>query len=183
MLMIKMHSGDDGKTNTLGEERLPKYDLRIETLGAIDEASSAIGLAKAQIENKEIRDTLTRIQRDLYHMMSEIASEDADNLGIQKVDQENIDWLETIITSLQAKIKDPRGFIIPGDSISGAGLDFARVTVRRAERRLTHLYADVGVENQANLGYINRLSTVLFIFELYEHNLNREPGYSMARDD
>ncbi len=40
-------TGDDGMTSLLGKGRVKKNDLRIETVGIIDEANAALGMARS----------------------------------------------------------------------------------------------------------------------------------------
>jgi cob(I)alamin adenosyltransferase len=179
----KEHCGDDGTTCFIGPGRLPKCDLRIETLGTLDEASAAIGVAKACVEPPIIKDKLTHIQRDLYRLMSEVATDPEVETGLKKIDRDALDWLDDEIEAMETQIKCPEGFIVPGDTIGGAHLDLARVTVRRAERCLVLLSTDGGVRNHWLLCYLNRLSTTLFVMELYLNYLSSEPGFTLARQD
>jgi len=66
MPSIYTKTGDQGNTGLLGEGRVPKFDLRIETLGALDEATAALGLARASANAPEISPMIVEIQRDLY---------------------------------------------------------------------------------------------------------------------
>ena len=132
-------AGDDGYTGLLGEGRVPKYHLRIECVGTIDEATSALGLARASCRLDESKNIILEIQKDLYHMMAEIS-------------------------------ELPAGFILPGDSLSGAALAVARTVVRRAERIIARLINQDFLQNKEILRYINRLSSLCFLLELYENN-------------
>jgi len=58
---------------------------------------------------------------------------------------------------------------VPGDSLAGAYLDLARSIVRRAERRVAGMYLETELENLHLLGYLNRLSSLLFVLELLEN--------------
>jgi cob(I)alamin adenosyltransferase len=99
------------------------------------------------------------------------------------MDQSSVQWLESEIEWMESHSECPAGFIIPGDTVQGAHLDMARVTVRRAERCLVHLATHGGVNNHFLLCYLNRLSTVLFVMELYLNSLSSKPGYTLARPD
>ena len=61
--------GDDGTTGLLGDGRVPKYHVRMEAIGALDEASAAIGLARAQCSAPQTAPILLEAQRDLYKLM------------------------------------------------------------------------------------------------------------------
>ena len=47
---VSTRRGDDGTTTLLGSDRMSKSDARIIVLGDVDEASSFIGLARAESE-------------------------------------------------------------------------------------------------------------------------------------
>jgi cob(I)alamin adenosyltransferase len=67
-------TGDDGFTGVLGRERVPKYALRPEAYGTVDEASAFLGMARAQARTEEVRSALLVVQRDLYKMMADLAT-------------------------------------------------------------------------------------------------------------
>jgi cob(I)alamin adenosyltransferase len=135
-------SGDDGTTGFLGEGRLPKFDLRIETLGAIDEASAAVGLARSLTKSSETNHFLIKIQRELYAAMAEAASalENADHF--RGIGLDHVEGLEAEIARLEVQVKTPGEFILPGDSPAGAALSLARTVIRRrdTESRFTGLF-------------------------------------------
>ena len=128
-------TGDDGYTGIIGEGRVAKYDLRLEVLGSLDEANSALGMARASAQSEQTTATLLKVQRDLYQLMAEIAT--TSELGdlLKKIDQDMVLWIEGQIGYFTGLVKIPDQFIVPGDSLSGAAMDMARTTVRRAERR------------------------------------------------
>ena len=61
--------GDNGHTGLLGPERIPKYDLRPEAYGTVDEAQAALGLVRASGCMPHTGEMLLSIQRDLYQVM------------------------------------------------------------------------------------------------------------------
>jgi cob(I)alamin adenosyltransferase len=150
-------TGDDGKTGLLGECRLPKYHPRIETLGAIDEASAGLGLARALCQVPQTKGILLEIQRDLHALMAEIAATPDNVERFQILDASRIRWLEE-----QAE------FILPGDSLPGAALALSRTIVRRAERCVADLIDRGEIKNLILLQYLNRLSSLCFALELRE---------------
>lgn len=154
--------GDDGTTDLLGA-RVDKDDLRIEALGALDEATSAIGLGRALAANEQVQAALIESQRDLYRVMAELAFTPDFLPAAYVFDSQRVNWAEAQTDALSAQVELPREFILPGQSTAGAALDVARAVVRRAERRvvsLTHAGHNV---NDAILGYLNRLSSLLFV--------------------
>jgi cob(I)alamin adenosyltransferase len=164
-------TGDDGYTSLLGEGRAPKYDQRIETVGAIDEANAAIALARTLSISPEISHILLDVQKDLYHLMSEVAATPENASRFRVITAERVNWLETQIDTISSKVTIPDEFIIPGDSTGGAALDLARTVVRRAERHLAHLLHSKKLENRGILHYMNRLSSLCFVLELLENQV------------
>ena len=165
-------TGDDGFTGLLGEGRVPKSDPRIEAVGTLDEATAALGLARAGCQTSQIGPLLLAIQRDLYHFMAEVSATPENAARFRKIDAQRIMWLELQIDSIAGTLDIPKEFIIPGDSPSGAALAVARTIVRRAERRVALLYHQGDLENVELLRYLNRLSSLCFLLEILE-NKNR----------
>lgn len=160
--------GDDGTTGLLGEGRVSKYDLRMEAIGSVDEASAALGVARASVKDPENRARILQIQRDLYRLMAELAATPETASRFHFIDAEVVARLEGEIAALGQHTELPREFIIPGDTRGSAALDLARTVVRRAERRITELIARGDVSNPELVRYINRLSSLLFLMEIAE---------------
>ncbi len=163
---VTTKTGDAGITGVLGPERLPKEDPRIETLGAVDEATSALGLARAWCDDPFVYDVLLHVQRDLYTLMAELATTTTrkDAVGM-RIAAHDVAWLENTQEGLLARVEIPPRFILPGDTRAGATLDFARAMVRRAERavsRVGHMGGIVDDDGEA-LRYLNRLSDLIFV--------------------
>lgn len=174
--------GDDGYTGLLGEGRVPKESLRLEAVGAVDEASAALGLARSVARSAEGTAALLEIQRDLYGLMAELAAP-PENAGIfRSINAGRVAWLESQTDRVTALVEMPKEFIIPGDTIEGGLLDLARTVVRRAERRVADLLHRAEIENVELLRYLNRLSSFCFVLELRENALSRQAaGASDAR--
>jgi cob(I)alamin adenosyltransferase len=168
MTKFYTQTGDDGYTGRLGKGRLPKHDQLIEAIGTIDEASAALGLARALSEVPETVDLLLEVQRDLYHLMAELSATKENASQFRAIDEERLSWLEAEIDTISSAIEMPSEFIIPGDTPPGAVLSLARSIVRRAERRVAELQLTGTVENQQILPYLNRLSSLCFVLELKE---------------
>jgi cob(I)alamin adenosyltransferase len=177
------HGGDDGTTGTLGDLRLPKYDLRIETLGAIDEVSSAFGLARAMAGQPETKAILAQLQRDLYLAMSEVSATGKSAARFTGIDEMQVEQLEQLAERLGQNVQMPDEFILPGDTLAGAAMDLARTAVRKAERRLTELVHRGDVQSPEILRYFNRLSTVCYLLELFEIEKGDHPNPTLARQD
>jgi cob(I)alamin adenosyltransferase len=182
MAPYDVHDGDESYTGLLGKYRVPKYDRRIEALGAVDESTAVLGLARAQARSPETSNVLLQVQRDLYTLMSEIAAA-PDNVEIFRViNADRVKWVETTIAEFEGRIKMPEEFIVPGDSLPGAALDMARTVIRRAERRVVELTHTGDVLNLHLVRYLNRASSLCYTLELFENTLSGYDRPTLARD-
>jgi len=180
MTKFYTQTGDDGYTGRLGKGRLPKNHKIIEAIGTIDEASAALGLARAQIRQPETTDLLLAVQRDLYHLMAELSATEENASRFRVINEERMTWMEAQIDSISSSVNTPKEFIVPGDSTAGAALSLARTIVRRAERRVAELHLAGTIDNPNILPYLNRLSSLCFILELKE---NQSAGLTLAKKD
>jgi cob(I)alamin adenosyltransferase len=160
---IYTKKGDDGTTGLLYGGRVRKDSWRIELNGAVDEAQAAIGLARAEtVPGSEANDRLTRLARDLYVLMAEVATapENRSKLmaGSTLVTGDMVARLESEIDDLLERFDMPSDFIVPGENRAAAALDLARTVTRRAER----LAVVEPVEGSLVLAYLNRLSDLLW---------------------
>jgi cob(I)alamin adenosyltransferase len=174
-------TGDNGYTGLLGEGRVPKYDPRMEAVGTIDEASSALGLARAVCQAETSRETLLAVQRDLYNLMAEVAATPENAARFHTIDATRVNWLETQVSTISETVAIPNEFIVPGDSLPGAALDMARTIVRRAERQVVYLIHHEELENDALIHYLNRLSSLCFVLELLENQLAGKSSPTFAK--
>ena len=160
--------GDDGTTGLLGGGRVAKDDLRIEVYGTVDEASSAIGLAKALTSDERVREIAEHLQRGLYRLGAELATNPADPGKFGATSAVDVAALDDLLATLEREIEIPRGFILPGSTPASGALDLARTVVRRAERRCVTLIDSGGLRNSQARRYLNRLSLVLFVLGRFE---------------
>ena len=175
--------GDHGYTGILGKGRLPKYHTRLEAIGTIDEASAALGLARANCRVEKIAEIVLAIQRDLYLIMSEIAATPENLARFSSIDSAKVAWLEEQIKLLGEQVEMPGEFIVPGDTQAGANLSFARTIIRRAERLAARLVHRHQLVNREILRYFNRASSLLFVLELYEYKMTGKSSPTLARTD
>jgi cob(I)alamin adenosyltransferase len=161
-------SGDQGYTGLLGKERVPKYDLRPEAYGQVDEAQAALGMCRAGPLSQRGRELLIPIERDLYHMMAELATVSGVKLPLPSISAERVEWLERVTDELGQVTGPFTDFVLPGDSQAGALVHLARTAVRRAERAVARLMHEGDLENPEVLRYLNRLSSFLFVLARYE---------------
>lgn len=172
--------GDDGTTSLLGGARVPKYHPQPEAYGTVDEASSALGLARSLATLTPVKETLLAVQRDLYRMMAELAAtpEAAHQF---RFDMERVAWLDGCIQQFGGQVAMPREFVMPGDTRAGAALDLARTIVRRAERLAAKLCDENLCQNRHIIRYLNRLSSLCFLLARLEDNA-AGAGISTAKD-
>jgi cob(I)alamin adenosyltransferase len=175
-------SGDDGYTGLLGEGRVPKYHPRTEAVGTIDEATAALGVARAACRSTEAPEVLLEIQRDLYRVMAEVAATPENAARFRSIDASRVQWLESQIEAFNGQVQMPKEFILPGDSPAGAALSLARAIIRRAERGLAQLYHSGELENAELLHYLNRLSSLCFVLELLENKTAGKGSPTLARE-
>ena len=174
--------GDDGYTGLLKEGRVPKNHPIPEAVGALDEASAALGLARSACQGSSSAETILTIQRDLYSIMAEIAASPEHAVKFRQVDASRVSWLELQIELVSGHVSLPKDFIVPGDSPAGAALALARTIVRRAERQVAGLVHSNVVENLELLRYLNRLSSLCFVLELSENQSWGKTAPTLARE-
>jgi cob(I)alamin adenosyltransferase len=166
---IYTRTGDDGTTGLVDGSRCPKHAARMEAIGAVDEANSAIGLATLASMSDEHRALLLRTQNDLFDLGADLATPAADGgddfapseMVLRMVTGQTT-HLEQAIDRLNEHLAPLTSFILPGGSEAAARVHIARAAVRRAERRMVALAAEAPV-NPAALSYVNRLSDLLFV--------------------
>jgi cob(I)alamin adenosyltransferase len=154
--------GDTGQTDLLGA-RVEKDDPRIDLIGTLDEATSAIGLGRAMAHVPETNERLKTVQRDLYQIMAELAFTDTTRPDSLRFSGDRTAWLEAELEVLGGSVELPREFVLPGETIAGAALDVARTVVRRGERQAVGLARDGVIGNPEIVRYLNRLSSLLFM--------------------
>ena len=164
--------GDQGETGLLYGGRISKADPRAEAYGAVDEAASALGLAKALTSKARVRETIDALQRELFTVGAELATDPAERAKLLKhfsvVGPDMTAGIESQIDALVSEVPLPKEFVVPGGSPASAALDMARTIVRRAERRTVAL-ADAGLlDSPELLRYLNRASDLLFMLARYE---------------
>jgi cob(I)alamin adenosyltransferase len=164
---IYTRTGDDGTTGLVDGSRLPKHALRMEAIGAVDEANAALGFALRKLAGAPA-EQVTRIQNDLFDLGADLATpagagdDFAPSEMVLRIVPSQVDWLEAQIDAHTKVLEPLTSFILPGGTEAAARLHLARTAVRRAERTMTALAA-AEPTNPAALRYINRLSDYLFV--------------------
>jgi cob(I)alamin adenosyltransferase len=156
--------GDRGETGRLGgDTRVTKNSVLIEAVGAVDEATAAIGLARASSSSQSLKDVLLVVQKHLSRMLAHLSATPEAREQYPGLSPDEVAWLEGPIAEIEADLPPIREFVMPGTTLTGAAFHVARTVVRRAERRVVALAEiEPGVQ-QPNLSYLNRLSSLLFV--------------------
>ena len=162
-----------GYTSLIHEENVSKSDPRLRAIGAIDEASASLGLAKAFLADESIKTNLTSCQNHLSLIMAGLAGWKPENINEELALA--LGNLETMLTDLERRTEKPRAFLLPGQTPAEGALDMARALARRAERETVSLaQSPFGAEVPEDvLTYLNRLSSLCFIL-LAAHAANGE---------
>ena len=155
---IYTRTGDDGTTGLGDGSRIAKDDIRMHTIGTLDELNSVIGLMMAEMSHDdELYPLFEEIQHDLFDLGGELCIP-----GYQLVKTVKVDWLEQTLDKLNADLPPLKNFILPGGNKSAGFCHLARTVCRRAERDMVSL-GRVAEVNEAGRQYINRLSDLLFV--------------------
>ena len=179
MAKIYTRTGDTGETSLLGGRRVRKDDLRIETIGSVDEVNAALGVVRMELTRSGIApigldELLAQVQHRLFDLGAELAMPPAAGAGICTLSDADASVLEAAIDGQEANLAPLRTFILPGGSAAAAHLHLARCVCRRAERRLVELAAADPVRSQL-IRYVNRLGDLLFVLARAANQANRVP--------
>ncbi len=164
--------GDAGETSLLYGGRVSKNGLNTEAYGITDEAVSVMGLARAMTSNPRVNDLLRDLQRELFTIAAELATDpnkyELFQQHFKPVTEEMVKSLETAIDSLEEEFEMPKVFILPGGSQASAAIDLARCVIRTAERRVVAMAESDILTNGLIMSYLNRLGDLLFVLARYE---------------
>jgi cob(I)alamin adenosyltransferase len=155
--------GDKGKTSLYGGKTIYKDDLRVEAYGTIDELNSFLGIVISEIKDKNTKNILTSIQKDLFEIGTSLATPSKNGeKDLSNYLKARVKSFEKEIDLLTKKLPQLENFILPRGGKIGAKIHFARALTRRAERRIVSLSKEHYVNPQI-LIFINRLSDFLFM--------------------
>ena len=160
-MRIYTKTGDDGKTDLIGDRR-NKDDIRVESYGTLDELNSFLQLSLTWMpENlSKMRNDFNEISYLLFDCQSDLAI--TKPCMEYKIKDGDVSWLESRIDEYSDKVKALKSFILPGGcSLSGI-VHVCRTITRRAERRIVTLKNKEEINNTVLL-FINRLSDFFFI--------------------
>ncbi|MEJ7694447.1 cob(I)yrinic acid a,c-diamide adenosyltransferase [Daejeonella sp.] len=173
-MKIYTKTGDNGLTSLIGGTRVPKYDLRIESYGTVDELNSYIGMIRDQEISTEQKDILKEIQDRLFTIGAALASDpEKSKMKIPDLKLTDIELLEQQMDQMNEVLPDLKHFILPGGDTAVSFCHIARCVCRRAERITVHLKEESFVDEKVVI-YLNRLSDYLFVLArklVFDRNL------------
>jgi cob(I)alamin adenosyltransferase len=162
-MKIYTKTGDQGETSLIGGTRVPKYHLRIEAYGTVDELNSWIGLIRDQEMATSNKELLLEIQDRLFTIGSLLASDpDKSKMKLPVLHQQDIDLLEQEMDKMEENLPPLKSFILPGGHSTVSYIHIARCVCRRTERLVVHLSDDNVIDSKISI-YLNRLSDFLFM--------------------
>ena len=182
-MKIYTKKGDDGTTGLLYGGRISKDDLRTEVYGTLDEAVSALGVARAAGLSERGTELVVRLQREMFVAGAQLATgpENQDKLkdGVSRVTEAMVTQAEADIDDLLESHPLPQEFLLPGESAPSAALDVARAVLRRGERHAVRLERAGLLGDRVVLRFLNRASDLLYAlarFEEAEAGLKAQPS-------
>jgi cob(I)alamin adenosyltransferase len=163
--------GDAGDTDLFGGDRVGKEDERVEAYGAVDELNACVGQAAAASQCEDLRALCQTVQSSLFDLGGYLASPNTRRReagGVPQPEVSDIEALEQHIDALEAEVDPLKNFILPGGTVAAAAFHLARTVCRRAERRTVMLHREQPLSAES-LGYLNRLSDLLFVMARVEN--------------
>jgi cob(I)alamin adenosyltransferase len=183
---IYTRRGDRGETDLFAGGRVRKDHPRVEAYGAVDELNSALGLAVAHSPHDDVRALCREIQARLFDLGAYLAAPDAarrEKAGIGAPPVADVHALEARIDALERELSPLRRFVLPGGTTAAAAFHLARTVCRRAERCCVRLDAEEPLDPPV-LGYLNRLSDLLFVLARVENRRGGLPDVEwLGRED
>jgi len=179
---IYTRTGDEGETGLGDGSRVAKIDARVASYGTVDEANAFLGVAAAACgaADSRVAAIITRIQNDLFDVGADLCTprKPGEHVGdALRVTGHQTTWLETQIDELNADLGSLTSFVLPGGTPLAAHLHVARTVVRRAEREVVLLSAQIGRDEVAEpIRYLNRLSDLLFVMARFVNRAEGGPG-------
>ncbi len=175
---IYTRKGDDGSTGLLYGGRVGKDSAGPDAYGAVDEAVSMLGLARAETDRgSELDELLVRLQRELFVVGAELATSPGNRAklepGVSLTTDAMVTALEPVIDDITARYDAPTEFVLPGENRTAAALDVARAVVRRAERCAVAAAGDGWLPDSQVVPYLNRLADLVYTLARWQEGTFR----------
>lgn len=164
MARIYTRSGDKGTTSLIGGERVAKNSPQVEAYGSVDELGAHIALLTDFASEGGLAEMVTLLDSvagDLMTVEAELALGKNFTGAIPRITPEDVARLEGEIDTLSADLPPFKGFTLMGGHRVVSQCHICRTVCRRAERRILVMGEECAVQ-EALLGYINRLSDLLY---------------------
>ena len=172
-MKIYTKTGDRGETGLYGGAKCLKSDLRIETIGTVDELNSQLGVASAHLVGSALASKLTHIQSWLFDLGAELASLKPTDQKTDTISDREVELLEQWIDEMQVEVPPLKCFVLPGGSVAASHIHLGRSICRRAERLLVGLIQrEEGEPREELLRFLNRLSDWLFVAARWQNQLD-----------
>jgi cob(I)alamin adenosyltransferase len=169
------HTGDECHTELSTGFRVGKSSPPIETLGAIEELNSWIGVLLALYISPTAKQVLKQVQQDLFDLAAQVSAP-----GTPLLSPAYLAPIEESYERMSGDLGTSEELHLPGGVLSACFGHVARAVCRRAERQLVSL-GDLNGRVEAtepkesasakNWGvcYLNRLSDLLFVASCLEN--------------
>ncbi|TJY64849.1 cob(I)yrinic acid a,c-diamide adenosyltransferase [Sinimarinibacterium sp. CAU 1509] len=155
---IVTRTGDTGTSGLADGSRLPKWDLRFEAMGDVDELNSHLGVLLTLNLPQELATVLLDVQQRLFDIGGELAMPE-----YHAIREEHLATLDAALEQFNASLPPLKEFILPGGSPAAAQAHLARAVARRAERALWRTHENTPLQHTFSLRFLNRLSDLLFV--------------------
>lgn len=151
--------GDKGYTDLPFEKGVSKQHGRIRALAAIDEMTSFLGLARAELNLTAEASGLPDLAADALEIQKQLVTVSAHVAGFAKAETIDgfSDWLDKRNAELDSRLAPLHEFVLPGANRADGFLHCTRAKCRECETRLVDL-----PDGEPVVKYINRLAKYLF---------------------
>jgi len=168
-MSITTKVGDKGTTYLFSGEMVYKDSPRTDAYGDIDELVSVLGVARAHSRRDDVTSALFNLQVELFVVAAELATERSrHHLLKERITADRLRAFDLKRDELEARIVMPKGFIIPGGTVTAAHIDHARTIARRCERKAVSLSRAGLIDNPELIIWLNRLSDYLWLLARYD---------------
>lgn len=164
IMKVYTKTGDKGETSIVGGIRVKKSCRRLDAYGTVDELNSHLGLLASMLPDGEYRDIIIRIQRDLFNVCSNLATDRSQTSlsDSARLPEGEIRFLEEQVDGIMRQLPERQGFILPGGCQAASQAHVCRTVCRRAERCIVAL-SEEAIISPETLQFVNRLSDYLFV--------------------